>query len=380
MTANVCLPQMQPKPLPRPLGLIAELTYRCPLHCPYCSNPVHLSSTRAELSTEEWRRVLTEAAELGVVHALLTGGEPLARKDLEELVAVAREAGLYTNLITSAIGLNQARAQRLKAVGLDSVQISFQSDEASLADAIAGTQAHERKLQAARLVRKLGVPLTVNAPLHRANIDRLEGIIAMAQRFGAIKLELANVQFYGWAMWNRTWLLPTRGQIADAERIAAAARECLAATMQVVWVTPDYYADRPKPCMNGWGQRYVTVNPVGDALPCPTAGEIQSLRFDNVREHTLEWIWRDSPAFNRFRGTVWMPEPCRSCDRREIDFGGCRCQAFLLTGDASNTDPACAFSPHHGEIVASVREAQDAVVRAPSPADSLVPLTYRKNP
>lgn len=339
-------PSPQAPPLPRPLGLVAELTYRCPLHCPYCSNPVH-SPAGTELTTSDWRRVFDQAAALGVLHALLTGGEPLGRDDLDELVSAARQCGLYTNLITSAVGLDRDRAKRLRDAGLDSVQISFQSDELGPADAIAGATAHALKLKAARLVAELGLPLTVNVVLHRANIDRIAQMIALAEELRAARLELAHVQFYGWAYRNRGALLPDRAQIERAGQIAAEAKQRLRGTTDVLYVLPDYFADRPKPCMNGWGRRYIAVNPIGQVLPCPTAYEIKSLRFDNVRDRDLAWIWTNSESFNRFRGTAWMPEPCRSCDRREIDFGGCRCQAALLTGEASNADPACALSPHH---------------------------------
>jgi pyrroloquinoline quinone biosynthesis protein E len=289
---------------------------------------------------------------------MLSGGEPLVRSDLPELVAAAREAGLYTNLITSGIGLTRTTAEQLKSAGLDSVQISFQADEAPLADAIAGVPAHARKRAAARLVGELGLPLTINVVLHRGNIGRLEAIIALAEEFGAHRLELANTQFYGWAFRNKESLLPTRAQLDAAEPIALAARARLRGKVDLLYILPDYYGDRPKPCMNGWGQRYLTVNPVGDVLPCPTAGEIKSMRFDNIRQHSLRWIWQESEAFNRFRGIGWMPEPCRSCDRRELDFGGCRCQAALLTGDAANTDPACALSPHHERLVHLVESVQ----------------------
>jgi pyrroloquinoline quinone biosynthesis protein E len=360
-------------PLPRPLGLVAELTYRCPLHCPYCSNPVAYP-TGTELSTEEWSRVFDQAAGIGVVHALLTGGEPLARSDLAELIAAARKAGLYTNLITSAVGLTRSRAESLKAAGLDSVQISFQADQAEAADAIAGATAHAVKLEAARLVRELGLPLTINVVLHRGNIDRIGETIQLAETLGASRLELANVQFYGWAFRNRSALLPTRMQIDRASAIATAAKERLRGAMEVLYVLPDYFGDRPKPCMNGWGRRYIAVNPVGDVLPCPTAFEIPSLRFDNVREHDVGWIWAHSEAFNRFRGTAWMPEPCQSCDRKEIDFGGCRCQAALLTGDPANTDPACGLSPQHKKV-------QDLADRpvALDTAES-AQMTFRINP
>jgi pyrroloquinoline quinone biosynthesis protein E len=265
---------------------------------------------------------------------------------------------MYTNLITSSLGFTRIRAQQLKAVGLDSVQISFQSDEAGLADAIAGAQAHTKKREAAQLARELGFPLTINVVLHRANIGHIEAIIALAEELDAQRLELANTQFLGWAFKNKEVLLPTGKQLEEAEKVAIAAQMRLRGKMEVLYILPDYYSDRPKPCMNGWGRRYLTVNPRGDVLPCQTAGEIPWLHFDNVREHSLSWIWTESEAFNRFRGTAWMPEPCRSCPRREIDFGGCRCQAFLLTGDAANTDPACSLSPYRHHLVAIVEGVQ----------------------
>jgi pyrroloquinoline quinone biosynthesis protein E len=334
------------------------LTYRCPLHCPYCSNPARYPDGR-ELTTAEWQRVFREAAELGVLHAGLSGGEPLQRADLPELVAAAHEAGLYTNLITSAAGLNPARLGQLKSAGLDSIQISFQSDEESSANRIAGAALHRVKYAAARLVRAAGFPLTVNVVLHRDNIDRLAEIIALAEELEAERLELANTQFYGWAFRNRAALLPTRGQIAAAVAVAAREKKRLRGRLRLLFVTPDYYSDRPKPCMDGWGRRYLTVNPAGQVLPCPTAGEIKELRFDNVREHALGWIWRESAAFNRFRGTEWMPLPCRECEFREVDFGGCRCQAALLAGDASVTDPACSLSPYRDRLTAFVESAQN---------------------
>ncbi len=361
-----------PAPTFRPFGLLAELTYRCPLHCPYCSNPVDLPPSGGELSADEWKRVLDEAAALGVLHALFSGGEPLLRPDLEELVAAARAAGLYTNLITSGVGLTPARIEQLQQAGLDSVQISFQADEETLADAVAGAAGHARKLEAARLVRRRGLPLTLNVVLHRGNIARLPNLIDLAERLGAERLELANTQFYGWAFRNRQALLPTAAQVEAASAVAAAARRRLQGRMEVLFVLPDYFSDRPKPCMNGWGRRFLTVNPAGDVLPCPTAAEIRGLRFDNVRRRPLAWIWNESEAFNRFRGTAWMPEPCRSCERREVDFGGCRCQAFLLTGDASATDPACALSPHRETLTRAVA----AAVEAPE----VQPLQFRTNP
>src|SRR5436190_4432215 len=295
---------------------------------------------------------------MGVLPVGCSGGEPLQRSDLSALVSAARGAGLYSNLITSAIGLSQARAEGLKKAGLDCVQISFQSDEPSLADRIAGATAHARKLEAAHMVRELGFPLTVNVVLHRANIGRLERLIGLAEELGAERLELANTQYYGWAYRNRALLLPTRKQIEEAAEITQKAKARLVGEMEILFVTPDYYSERPKPCMNGWGRRFLTVNPVGEVLPCPTASEIRGLNFDNVRTRSLSWIWNESMAFNRFRGTEWMPEPCCECEFREVDFGGCRCQAALITGDAGVTDPACSLSPYREKLAAFVESCQ----------------------
>lgn len=342
----------------RPYLLLAELTYQCPLHCPYCSNPaVYPGGT--ELTTTEWARVFREAAGLGVYHLGLSGGEPLLRADLPELVAAARAAGLYTNLITSGIGLSVKRAEELRVAGLDSAQLSYQSDDAGLADVIAGAKVHEKKLEVARIIREAGIAFSLNVVLHRANIERLPGIIALAESLGAMRLELANVQYYGWGFKNRFQLLPAREQAQAALKFALAAKKRLAETMEIFYVLPDYYEERPKPCMNGWGQRYLTVNPTGQVLPCPTASSIPGLRFDNAREHSLSWIWNESESFNRFRGTEWMPLPCKECPQREIDFGGCRCQAALLTGDAGVTDPVCTLSPKRGlidEIIAGINQ------------------------
>jgi PqqA peptide cyclase len=357
--------------VPRPLALLAELTYRCPLHCPYCANPVHYPAGK-ELNTSEWQRVFCEANDLGVVHALVSGGEPLLRADLSELVAAARQTGLYVNLITSGVGLTRSRIEKLKAAGLDSVQISFQADDDVLGDEIAGLPAHAAKRRAAEMVRASHLPLTLNVVLHRSNIDRVEQIIHLAEDLAPRRLELANVQFYGWAFRNRTSLLPSLPQVQRAEAVAKAAEVRLRGRIEVVYVRQDYLDERPKPCMHGWGRRFLTVNPVGDVLPCPNAGMIPGIRFENVRQRSLSWIWTEADAFNRFRGTGWMREPCRSCDQREKDFGGCRCQAALLTGDPANTDPACALSPHHA-----------ALLRAPDSVDPIaapVALIFRRNP
>jgi pyrroloquinoline quinone biosynthesis protein E len=366
---------------PRPYALLAEITYRCPLHCPYCSNPVavpiaaSLSEVQrhqedggyssGELTTDEWKRVIREAAALGVLQIGFSGGEPLARRDLEELVRAAREAKLYTNLITSGIGLDDDRVRALRDAGLDSVQLSFQSDNADLGDEIAGVRAHQRKLEGASKIRAAEIPLSLNFVIHRRNIDRLPQMIALAETLGAERAELANVQFYGWAFLNRAALLPTREQVVRAREIATAAKARLAGRIEIFYVLPDYYEKRPKPCLNGWGQRYLTVNPVGDVLPCPTASSaIPDLCFENVRTRNVDWIWNESESFNRFRGTDWMPEPCRSCPQREIDFGGCRCQAALLTGSAANTDPVCELSPNRTMVDAVLRDVNSSCHRA----------------
>ncbi|MDD5198518.1 MAG: pyrroloquinoline quinone biosynthesis protein PqqE [Terrimicrobiaceae bacterium] len=342
---------------PRPYGLLAELTHWCPLSCPYCSNPLELAARRDELPAETWVRVLAQAAELGVVQVGFSGGEPLLYRDLPRLVATARAEGMYSNLITSGVGLDAGRIAELRGEGLDAVQISLQADEASLGDEVAGAAAHARKLVAARAVVESGLPLGLNVVLHRRNIDRLEAIIALAASLGAMRLELANTQFYGWAFRNRAALIPTRDQVLRAERIAAREAARFAGRMQVIYVLPDYHERRPKPCLHGWGARSLTVNPRGDALPCQAANAIPGLAFDNVRAHSLAWIWREGDAFNRFRGFDWMPEPCRSCPERERDFGGCRCQAALLAGDAARTDPVCEFSPDRPLVDALLADA-----------------------
>ncbi len=357
----------------RPLGLLAELTYACPLHCPYCSNPINLGDYRDELTTRDWQRVLAEAAELGVLQLHLSGGEPLQRRDLVEIVRGASRLGLYTNLITSGLGLSPRRAGLLRAAGLDHVQISIQADEPALADRIAGTPSFERKRSAARLVKQLGWPLTVNVVLHRHNIDRVGRILDVAADLGADRVELANTQYYGWALRNRGGLLPSRAQLERAEATVRAARARLDGRMEIIYVVPDYYSRYPKPCMGGWGRRQLTVVPNGDVLPCPTAHALPLPRA-SVREHPLAWIWERSPLFQRFRGTGWMPDPCRSCDRREIDFGGCRCQAFQLTGDPARTDPVCHLSPDHGIVAAATRAAEAGT----GPAGT--PLTFRPHP
>ena len=351
----------------RPYTLIAELSYRCPLRCSYCSNPIDWAKHRDELDTATWLRVFREAEDLGVVQLNLTGGEPLVRDDLEELVAGARGLDLYTNLITSGVPLERARLEKLRAAGLDNVQVSVQDvgDEAS--DRIAGTKSFTHKLEVARWVKALGMPLTLNIVLHRQNLDRVAEMIALAEELSADRLELANTQYLGWALVNRQALLPTREQLDTARGIAAKAKKRLKGRMEVLFVTPDYYADYPKTCMDGWGRRFLLVSPDGLALPCHAAHTLPGLSFDNVRDRPLAEIWSNSSGFNAFRGEDWMQEPCRSCDRRAIDLGGCRCQAYHLTGDAAATDPVCKLAPSHGLIEAARGEALGAAV----------PLQYR---
>ncbi|MCR6489578.1 pyrroloquinoline quinone biosynthesis protein PqqE [Amycolatopsis sp. OK19-0408] len=350
--------------MPSPFGLLAELTYRCPLACAYCSNPVNLTEYSDELTTEEWQRVLSEAADLGVLQCHLSGGEPLVRRDLVEIVATAHDLGLYTNLVTSGLGFSRRRAERLFDAGLDHVQVSVQADEPVLADRIAGLPAFRRKLDAMRLVKEFGRPLTVNVVLHRGNIDRVAELLELAEAAGADRVELANTQYYGWAWRNRAALLPSRAQLDAAEAVVRAARERL--RMEVIYVLPDYYSRYPKPCMGGWAARQLTVTPTGDVLPCPAAHTLPLPRA-SVRADSLARIWAEAPVMTAFRGTDWLPEPCRGCDRREVDFGGCRCQAFQLTGDAARTDPVCHLSPDHDLVVRAVEAANDDAVSPPPP-------------
>ncbi len=351
-------------PALRPLSLLCELTYRCNLRCPYCYNPLDLRRYTDELSTAAWQRVIAQAAELGVVQVHFSGGEPTLRADLCELIAAARSDDLYTNLITQGTFLDDEPLDALLEAGLEHVQISIQAPQASLADHIAGTEVHERKIDAVRRVRARDVALTLNCVLHRTNHDAIAEVIALAERLGVTRLELANVQFYGWAYRNLQALMPTIEQVRRGADIVETARERLRGRMEIVYVLPDYFGDFPKPCMNGWGSTFLTVTPNGDVLPCPAAAAITALRFDNVRDRSLDEIWHHSDAFTRYRGTQWMPEPCRSCERRELDWGGCRCQAFLVTGNAAATDPACSLSPDHGALLA-LRERRDDVALVP---------------
>jgi len=345
--------------LTAPLGLLAELTHRCPLGCPYCSNPIALDQRSSELDTAAWARVFREAAGLGVLQVHLSGGEPAARRDLEDIVKAARDAGLYSNLITSAVGVTTERLQALADAGLDHVQISIQDSDQQSADHIAGYRgATARKRALAAEVVRLGLPLTVNVVVHRANIGRVEAMVDLARGLGAGRVEIAHVQYYGWALKNRAALMPSREQVelavADVERL----REKHHGRIVIDAVVPDYYARFPKPCVGGWGRRSLNVTPAGKVLPCHAAEVIPDLEFWNVREHSLGDIWRSSPAFNAFRGTDWMQEPCRSCALKDKDFGGCRCQAFLIAGDARAADPVCHLSPHHSLVadLAAIRE------------------------
>jgi pyrroloquinoline quinone biosynthesis protein E len=348
------------KNLPKPLWLCAELTYACPLQCPYCSNPVDFSRQRDTLKTEDWIRVLQQARLLGAVQLGFSGGEPLLRRDLETLVAEGRRLGYYTNLITSASGLGEERLKALKQAGLDHIQISFQAGARELSDFMAATEIFEHKLAAAKLVKQYGYDIVLNFVVYRDNIEQIEQMLEMAAEVGADHVELANVQYYGWAFLNRDRLLPTRDQLQRAEAVAHDYQRRWKGRMRILWVVPDYYEERPKACMNGWGSIFLTVAPDGVALPCQAARQLPGLEFPNVREHSVDWIWNESPAFNRFRGFDWMKEPCRSCPERFKDFGGCRCQAYMLTGDPANTDPVCSLSLHHDVILSAVASANSA--------------------
>ncbi len=336
-----------------PLALLAELTHRCPLACPYCSNPVEMVRAAGELPTETWKQVMTEAADLGCLQVHFSGGEPTVRKDLEELVAHAAQVGLYSNLITSGVLVDTARLAGLSAAGLDHIQVSFQDTEVASAERIGGLRgAQPRKLAFCRAVREAGLPLTLNAVVHRQNLDRLQEMIDLSLDLGASRLEVAHVQYYGWALKNRAALMPTRQQLEAATAVVDAARVALKGRLVIDYVVPDYYASRPKPCMGGWGRRFITVNPSGKVLPCHAAESIPGLEFQRAGDVPLADIWDWGPAFERFRGTGWMPSLCQTCEHKERDWGGCRCQALALTGDATATDPACAKSPFHRDLVA----------------------------
>ena len=372
-----------------PLALIAEVTHRCPLHCVYCSNPMQLAETRSELSTDEWTSVLQQSGNLGMLHAHFTGGEPLARADLTELIAAARAAGLYTNLITSGIGLNEQRLKALVDAGLDHIQISFQDSREDAANWIAGAKAHVHKIELSRAIRSHKIAFTVNLVVHRQNLDHLEEMIAFIEQLHPERVEIAHTQYYGWALANRAALMPTRAQLDKAVANIAEAEQRLAGKIRIDSVVPDYYAKYPKACMGGWGRRLMLVNPAGKVLPCHAAEVLPGLSFENVRDKTLDWIWQESDSFRRFRGEQWMHEPCRTCERRTEDFGGCRCQAFLLAGDATVTDPACSLAPTHHLVEAAISKANEtSTLHQPTTSSSFVQQQklntdlwqYRTNP
>ena len=342
-----------------PMWLLAELTFACPVQCSYCSNPLELSASRKnELSTEEWIRVMRQARKLGAVQLGFSGGEPLVRTDLEELVVEAKSLGYYINLITSSIGLTTEKITTLKGAGLGHIQISFQGSNRESNKLLGGTDSFDHKVAMTKEVIKQELPLGLNFVLHRQNMHQVKEFLTMAQSLGAEFVELANCQYYGWGLHNREHLLPSQEQLIDAERVTNEFREQHKGDMDIFFVAPDYYDDRPKKCSNGWGSTFMTVNPEGEVLPCQAAKVIPGLEFPNVRDHELTDIWHKSDLFNRFRGTDWMTEPCKSCPEKEIDLGGCRCQALMLTGDATNADPVCSLSPHHDEVLRITKKAQ----------------------
>jgi len=366
-------------PISTPLALIAELTHRCPLHCVYCSNPLELNARTNELSTEAWRKVFIQAGELGVLQADFTGGEPLARPDIVELVSEARSAGLYVNLITSGLPLDEARLEKLVAAGLDHFQLSFQGARPEIASEISGTTSHPQKLRVLEWLRGYRVAVTLNFVIHRRNMDQLPEMLAIAESSCATRVEFANVQCYGWAFANRENLLPTRAQLDFSLQLLKEAQERLRGRMRIEYVVPDYYAKFPKACMGGWGRKLMLVVPRGDVLPCHAARVIPGLTFENVKDRSLREIWESSAAFQKFRGEEWMQEPCRSCDRRELDFGGCRCQALLLVNDAAATDPVCSLSPNRNKVDAVLERVADIAV-AEGIADAKPEWLYRTNP
>lgn len=338
----------------RPYNLIAELTYRCPLRCPYCSNPTDHSAIRDGLDAPTWVRVFREASEMGVLHVGLTGGEPSARQDLEEIVRGAAEASLFTHLVTAGTPLDEARLGALAQAGLRSVQLSIQDAIPDASDRIAGTVCFEAKLALARAVRRLELPLVLNVVLHRHNLGRVRELIELARELDAERIELANTQYHGWALANREALMPSQDAIDAATAIVREEHARKDSRLEIQYVLPDYFRDRPKPCMGGWGTKNLVVTPAGSVLPCQAAASIPGLEFFNVREHSLAACFTESPGMNAFRGEDWMREPCRSCEHRHEDFGGCRCQAFALTGNAAETDPACVLAPQH-ELVTKAR-------------------------
>ena len=365
-----------------PLWLLAELTYRCPLHCVFCYNPVDYTRERDELDTGQWLDVLRQARALGAAQLGLSGGEPLMRDDLEEIVAEAARLGFYTNLITSGVGLTEKRIAALKDAGLDHIQLSFQDSTQEMNDFLSSTRTFELKRKVAALIKAHGFPMVMNCVLHRYNLPHVDKIIDMALAMDAEYLELANTQYYGWAFTNRAHLIPTQRQLAEAEAVVQRYRERIGSRCRIFFVVPDYFERRPKRCMNGWGTVFLGIAPDGTALPCHAARGLPGLDFPNVKTLPLAQIWYDSDAFNRFRGFGWMKEPCASCDEKERDFGGCRCQAYLLTGDAANADPVCDKSPMHGEVERAVQAAAARDATAGGAAERPVreqPILFRND-
>lgn len=354
-----------------PMWLTLELTYKCPLHCPWCSNPLDFDKFRNELTTEEWKKVLREGRKMGALQLGFTGGEPMLRDDLEELVAYSEELGYYTNLITSGVGLTPKRLQALKDAGLKQIQLSVQSGSKELSEKLVGVDVFDQKMEVFEDIKNQGFPMVLNIPVCKQNIGETRQMLEMAEKLGVEYIEFANVQYYNWAMLNREEFMPSKEQIDEAEAVVKEFRDRLGNAMQIYFVIPDYYDDRPKACMNGWGAIHLTIGPNGDALPCQEARVIKGLEFPNVRDQPLDWIWNNSPVFNAYRGDDWMKEPCKSCDEKENDHGGCRCQSYLLTGDAANTDPVCSKSPMH-EIV------ETCVSNAVNPRRVEKPLVFRK--
>ena len=382
MTADPRPKNSQMTTAANPLALIAELTHRCPLHCVYCSNPLELAQRSTELSTEDWSRVFKEAAALGVLQADFTGGEPLTRPDMLELVRAARAAGLYVNLITSGLPLDESRLETLVQAGLDHFQLSFQGAREETAQEISGTKAHAQKLRVLEWLKHHRLAVTLNFVIHRRNLDQLSEMLALAESSSATRVEFAHVQYYGWAFANRDSLLPTREQLMQSIDFFKKAQERLTGKIKVEYVVPDYYAKYPKPCMGGWGRKLMLITPSGDALPCHAAKVIPQMSFENVKDRSLREIWESSEAFQKFRGETWMQEPCKSCDRRAQDFGGCRCQAFLLTADATATDPVCSLAPQRAKVDAVLATVAQASACAPANAstESKPAWLYRPNP
>ena len=367
------LPMIKPK---GPLWANAEITYKCPLHCVFCYNPLDYASTfKSELSTEDWLKVFKQSRDLGSVQLGISGGEPLMRDDVEIMVSEASQMGYYVNLLTSGIGLTEKRISAFKEGGLGQIQLSFQDSTKELNDFLSSTKTFELKSKVAKLIKEHDYPMVLNVVLHRLNIDHIDQILEMAEAMGADHVELANSQYYAWALKNRAYLMPSEEQLRKAEETTNRFREKIGNKMKLYFIVPDYYANRPKACMNGWGSVFLNVAPDGLALPCHEARMLPGLTFPNVRDHDMEWIWNESPAFNAYRGDSWMKEPCRSCDERATDFGGCRCQAFQLTGDAANTDPVCDKSEHHHIITEQIELAQ----KPQPPAADIKPIIFYRD-